>query len=189
MKVDMDLLRQELERDEGKKKLLYKDTKGKWTIGIGHNIQDRGLSDAAIAFIFEEDMRDHMAELERALPWVSSLPEPAQRVLANMAFNMGVPTLLTFKNTLGAFQAHSWEKAAEGMEASLWAHQVGARADRLIAVIRGLSYGGPKEVPKEAPRTTVSSEAALHAVKPAIDPTHPDWKKKLWDLLQHSSQS
>ena len=183
MKVDMDLLRQELERDEGKKKLLYKDTKGKWTIGIGHNIQDRGLSDAAIAFIFEEDMRDHMAELERALPWVSSLPEPAQRVLANMAFNMGVPTLLTFKNTLGAFQAHSWEKAAEGMEASLWAHQVGARADRLIAVIRGLSYGSPG-APVEPKPVNAAKQATT-----TPDPTHPDWKKKLWDLLQHSSQS
>ncbi len=59
-----------------------------------------------------------------------------QDVLANMCFNMGIGTLMTFHNTLAAMHDQRWEDAAEGMLASKWASQVGARADRLAEQMR-----------------------------------------------------
>lgn len=57
-------------------------------------------------------------------------------VLVNMAFNMGVPTLLTFKNTLALLQKAVLEdgrysKVADGMLNSKWARQVKGRAREL----------------------------------------------------------
>jgi lysozyme len=63
-----------------------------------------------------------------------------QRALLNMAFNLGwnpqAPGGLDdFKNTLRAMQDGHWTLAAAGMRASLWARQVGARAERLARMI------------------------------------------------------
>jgi len=54
-----------------------------------------------------------------------------QRVLLDMAFNLGISGLLKFKRTLKAIRAKQYEKAAEMMLDSRWATQVGQRAKRL----------------------------------------------------------
>jgi lysozyme len=56
-------------------------------------------------------------------------------VLVNMAFNMG-GGLLSFVNTLAAIQRGDYNAAANGMLASRWATQVGARATRLADMMR-----------------------------------------------------
>ena len=40
-------------------------------------------------------------QLDTAEPWWRTLPAPQQRVLINLGFNMGVPTLSTFGTFLG----------------------------------------------------------------------------------------
>lgn len=138
------LLAVELERDEGKRRKLYKDSNGIWSIGIGRNLQDKGLSDAEVAFLFKNDIAEHTALLDKYLPWWRKLDEVRQRVIANMAFNLGVgPSnehprgkLLEFKNTLAAVERGDYEAAANGMIASAWARQVGIRATRLIDMMR-----------------------------------------------------
>ena len=63
--------------------------------------------------------------------WWSDLDDTRQRVLANMAFNLGLPRLNKFVKFLTAVQASDWEKAAIEMMDSKWATQVGNRAVRL----------------------------------------------------------
>ncbi len=63
------------------------------------------------------------------------MDEVRQRVIANMCFNLGIGTLLTFKNTLAAMQRGSYSVAAAGMKASKWYGQVGARAQRLCTAM------------------------------------------------------
>jgi lysozyme len=53
-----------------------------------------------------------------------------------MAFNLGVPKLIGFRNTLADMEAGRYDEAADGMLASLWAKQVGNRADRLADMMR-----------------------------------------------------
>lgn len=135
--MDLDALKTDLIRDEGQRLLPYTDTAGKLTIGIGHNLTDRGISQAVCDAIFSEDIAAVIADIDRELPWWQRLDEPRQRVLANMCFNLGIEKLLMFKHTLDAMARGDYAAAADGMAASLWASQVGPRAQRLIAVMHG----------------------------------------------------
>lgn len=132
--MNLDQLRADLERDEGVCLTPYKDTVGVMTIGIGHNLQ-MGISPAVKDLIFEEDIADVVAELDRNAPWWRGLSETRQRALANMAFNLGWPRLSNFKNTLAALEAGDFEKAAVEAMDSKWARQVKGRAERIAKLI------------------------------------------------------
>lgn len=129
--MNLDAMRSELIRDEGMRLKPYRDTVGKLTIGVGRNLDDVGITQTEAAHLLDSDIRRTAEELDRSLPWWRSLDEVRQRVLLNMAFNMGVTGLRGFKNTLAAVQAGKYEDAAAGMLASKWAQQVGQRAQRL----------------------------------------------------------
>jgi lysozyme len=134
--MNTDLLAQELTRDEGSRSKPYVDTVGKSTIGVGRNLTDVGLSDDEILMLLKNDIDRVLAELDRVLPWFRGMSDNRQRVLANMSFNLGLPTLLQFKATLGAMQAGRYDDAASGMIDSKWARQVGQRAVRLAQMMR-----------------------------------------------------
>lgn len=122
--------------DEDKRNKPYRDTVGKLTIGVGRNLDDRGLSDDEIAYLLGNDIKLVERELDIAMPWWRGMCDARQNVVANMAFNLGVPGLKTFKNTLQAMRDGRYADAADGMLQSKWAQQVGARAVRLSKVMR-----------------------------------------------------
>ncbi|MCR1770736.1 glycoside hydrolase family protein [Burkholderia glumae] len=125
----------ELTRDEGRRLKPYVDTVGKITIGVGRNLTDVGISDDECDLLLTHDVASAVAWLDAELPWWCRLDPVRQRVVVNMAFNLGAK-LLTFKNTLGAMERGDYAVAAAGMLASKWARQVGARADRLAGMMR-----------------------------------------------------
>jgi lysozyme len=86
--------------------------------------------------VVANDIKKVVKSLDLNLPWWDSMTEARQRVLADMCFNMGIGTLLTFHNTLAAMKAGDYEAAARGMELSHWATQVGRRAETLAAMMR-----------------------------------------------------
>lgn len=131
----MDIVEQ-LKRDEGVRQKMYRDSLGIETIGVGHNLRDVPISMAAVERILADDLADIERELRRAFPWVAELSAPRYGVLLNMAFNLGIPRLRGFVNTLGAIKNGAYDAAARGMLASKWATQVGARADRLAEQMR-----------------------------------------------------
>jgi lysozyme len=141
--VDLDALRQQLIHDEGLRLKAYRDTVGKLTIGVGRNLDDKGISEAEAAVLLENDIDEHVALLDAKLPWWRKLDEARQNALANMCFNMGVGQedpphgLLGFKNSLALLERGEYEKAAANLAMSKWAKQVGPRATRIIAVIKG----------------------------------------------------
>ena len=137
MTLDIDKLKMELRRDEGFSTKPYRDSVGKLTIGVGRNIEDLGLSVAEALFMLDNDVARTIKELDLQFPWWRKMSGDRQRVLANMAFNMGITKLLGFKNTLAAMESGDYEAAATGMENSKWATQVGVRAVRLIGMMRG----------------------------------------------------
>jgi lysozyme len=129
----MDIIEQ-LRRDEGIRKMPYKDTVGKLTIGVGRNLDDVGLSDAEINFLLKNDIDVATAKLNRLYPWFSTLDPVRQGVLINMTFNMG--SVSAFPRMLALVQSGDYEGAAVEMLDSLWARQVGARAQRLSQQMR-----------------------------------------------------
>lgn len=130
------LLRQELIRDEGIRLVPYRCSAGKLSIGVGRNLDDVGISSSEAEYMLHNDILNVQIDLDRNLPWWRKLSEKRQLVVANMAFNMGIQTLLGFKNTLEAMERGDYEAAAVNMGASKWAMQVGPRATRLIKQMR-----------------------------------------------------
>ena len=138
--MNLTALQAELVRDEGIRYRPYRDTVGKLTIGCGHNLDDVPLTYRSVMQILEDDIMAVMGQLNSHIPWWASLSDVRQRVLANMAFNLGINGLLAFKQMLMAAQDHDYERAAKEMLDSKWAKQVGTRATRLAQMMRtGLS--------------------------------------------------
>ena len=119
-------LRRQIRLHEGERLKVYKCTGGKLTIGVGRNLEDR-ITVEESNMLLDNDLAAFQVELLRKLPWVSDLDDVRQRVLIDMAFNLGMSGLLTFKNTLAAIKSGDYERGARGMLESKWATQVGKR--------------------------------------------------------------
>lgn len=117
------LLQKMLIRQEALKTKMYKDTTGNWTIGVGHNLTVKGISEAIALAILVEDEQDAMRELAANLPWYSNMCEPRQMALISMCFNLGIEGLLKFKQTLDALEKEDWKLAHDNVLLSLAAHQ------------------------------------------------------------------
>lgn len=126
----------DLVRDEGEKLRLYKCTAGKVSIGIGRNLEDKGISPAESRFLLDNDIAEVERELDRELPWWRNLPEPQRLGLFNMMYNLGAPKLAQFKGMLGALRNGDGDAASQHALQSKWAAQVGARAQRIAALFR-----------------------------------------------------
>lgn len=131
--MNIDRLKKALVRHEGLKLKPYTCTAGKLTIGVGRNIQDVGISNEEAMMLLNNDIENIVKDLNRALPWWQNIYDCRKEVIANMVFNMGISTVLTFKNTLQAVKDGKYSEAAKMMLQSKWASQVGNRAKELAA--------------------------------------------------------
>ena len=133
--MDLEKFKVQLIAHEGLVLKPYRDTMGKLTIGVGRNLDDRGITMEEAMYLLGHDIVDHTAPLDIHIPWWRTLSEPRQRVLADMSFNLGVVGLLNFRNTLAAVQRGDYAQAASGMRYSRWYSQVGNRAKRLVRMM------------------------------------------------------
>ncbi len=124
----MDKLIEQLKRHEGLRLKPYRCTAGKWTIGYGRNIEDRGITETEAEFLLCEDVREIEEELIKSLGFWGSLVPARKSVLINMAFNIGVHGLLKFKKTLSLIESGDYSAASIEMMDSKWAKQVPNRA-------------------------------------------------------------
>lgn len=121
-------LEQELTQHEGLRLKPYTCPAGKLTIGVGRNIEERGITEGEAMYLLRNDIELSTAELAQKLPWFAGAPTKVKEVLINMHFNMGWTKLSGFKNTLGFIQQGKYNEAAAEMLSSQWAKQVGNRA-------------------------------------------------------------
>ena len=147
--MNIEALREQLKVDEGVKYEIYKDHLGYPTFGIGHLITEDDpehgepngteISEDRVNEVFESDVAKFVSEAKILFPDLDELPDVAQQVIVNMAFNMGRPRLSKFKNFIAGVNDRDWVRAAEEMMDSRWADQVGARATRLRNLILTLA--------------------------------------------------
>lgn len=129
-------LESDLERDEGRVRLPYEDSVGKVSIGVGRNLDDRGLSDEEIDFLLKNDIDRVIKELDAFIPWWREQPEGVQRALANLNFNLGLDKFRKFKATLKLIEHRQYKAAAANFRTNRrYFTQVGARAERLAKLI------------------------------------------------------
>ena len=133
--MDVNDLKAQLIRDEGLRLKPYLDTAGKWTIGVGRNLSDDGLTPTEVDILLLADIQRVQRELNVAIPWWLSMDNKRQLVFANMVFNMGLPRFLGFKRMLAAAKVGDYATAAKEMLDSEWSKQVGDRAERLAKMM------------------------------------------------------
>lgn len=113
--MNIEKLEEELVTDEDEVLYAYQDKLGFWTIGVGQLIDHRkggGISRAASRFMLREKIEQIAGALDARIPWWRQLSDARQRVLLNVAYNVGVAGLMGFKNMLAALQAGHYEAAA-----------------------------------------------------------------------------
>ena len=109
---------------------------GKTTIGIGRNLDDKGLSDDEVFHLFNNDTADAIEDVRHCFSCYDQLSEARKMVLGDMAFNLGRARLAKFVRFIGAVHLGKYDEAAEHMLDSLWAKQVGQRALTLATMMR-----------------------------------------------------
>lgn len=134
----MSTISEMLIKHEGLKVRPYRCTAGKLTIGVGRNLEDRGVTKEEALYLLENDIKSFTSELSERLYWFDALPENAKLVLIDMAFNMGVNGLLAFKTTLKHIKQGDYKEASKTMLQSKWAGQVGNRAIELSNLLKSI---------------------------------------------------
>jgi len=158
----------QLIRHEGLRRKPYHCPAGRLTIGVGRNLEDKGITENEAVMLLENDVQECIADLKDIFqgdpdtidapdtiddsetidaPDTTAdkenrfdlLPESAQRVLVDMRFNLGYQGFRKFKKMIKAVKQQDFHTAAREMKDSRWYHQVGERAKRLTEMMQGSS--------------------------------------------------
>ena len=152
----IDLLRNDLERDEGLRLKVYKCPAGYDTIGYGRNLESNPLSPAEVefcgyttqelrdgaliveahaVFFLQNDIERVIKQLDAAEPWWITRPDNVRRGLANMVFQMGLRGVQGFKRMMASLQAGDYAGAKREALDSKWAKvDSPKRAERVTAL-------------------------------------------------------
>ena len=156
-------IQEQLILHEGISLIPYKCSAGKWTIGVGRNLEDTGLyefekkrllgtyeltrqevidilqhryiTQEEALYMLDNDIRVIKAELENNYKWFNLLDEVRQKVIIDMRFNLGNAGFAGFRNMIRQLELGNYQKAAEEMKNSKWYSQVKTRADRLFKMM------------------------------------------------------
>lgn len=132
---------------EGLKKVVYKDTMGLLTGGIGHLLRsptetaqfplNSPISDEQIERWYAEDsliaIRGATALLGNSV-W-EGLSDVRKRACADLCYNLGKAKLAKFVAFLAAMKAGDWDRAGAELKNSAWFGQVGQRGPKIITMI------------------------------------------------------
>ena len=139
--MDIDKLREELKIDEGVKYEIYLDHLSLPTCGVGHLIKDTDpesglpvgtkIEEERVNELFDQDIQVTIQECKYLYNDFDDLPEEAQRIIANMMFNLGRPRLSRFLKMKQHVDNRDFVSASEEMKDSKWYRQVTNRAQRL----------------------------------------------------------
>lgn len=153
---DRDALAKELSHDEARRSVLYHDSEGILTGGVGHNFEAQPtpddvlallpdgwvaqlgatLTDAAIDLLLSHDIDAAQRALDHFYPKWTSLDDARQQVLMDLTFNMGIHTFSGFHKFWAAVDAGDWDEAIAQLKDSKWYGQVGDhRAGPLFAML------------------------------------------------------
>ncbi len=134
--MNPDRLKATLVVDEGLRLKPYWDSVSKLTIGVGRNLDDRGITKTEAMYLLNRDITQATRDAKRAVENFLELSDVRQEIIVNMVFNMGLTRFKGFRNTIKAIEAKDYELASIEMLDSLWARQVGPRAKRLARRMR-----------------------------------------------------
>lgn len=154
-------IRKVLELEEGNRRFAYDDATGQsvpapmghLTIGIGHNLQVNGLSDAARELIFREDVEIAFSDAIRVFgeDRFMSFPEECRTAIISLVFQLGYSKFIQFTPTIALMEDGLWNEVADRLEKTLWAQQLrelgSKRLDRTLLMFRECRYDKDYGIP------------------------------------------
>jgi GH24 family phage-related lysozyme (muramidase) len=131
--------------NEGWKTKPYKDTRGYWTVGVGHLINpkspktlpkewDRELTNEEVRQLFEKDFDAHLKQAQKTPGW-DKANEAGKAGLVDLTYNMGGWWYTKFVKAAGLLKEGNFKDAALELKNSDWYKQVGGRAPVTISLI------------------------------------------------------
>jgi len=120
---------------EGLRLTPYRCTEGYLTIGYGRNLETTGISRGEAEAMLDSDIDEAHRSLSFLDFW-NDLNDARKAALIDMAFNLGITGLMTFKKMLAALERKDYDAASSEILDSRYAIQVGARAIRIATIIR-----------------------------------------------------
>ncbi len=134
--MNLDRLRAQLILHEDYRDRPYVDTVGQITVGIGHNISAQAIAPDIIERWYTEDVAEALKTCHALYPDFDVYDEVRQRVLLDLAFNLGITKLRKFYATNAAIRRGQWDLAAIHLQDSHWFSQVKTRGPRLVRMLR-----------------------------------------------------
>jgi lysozyme len=124
-----DKVKEMLVRHEGTMCTLYQCTEDKWTIGVGRNLTDRGITEEEAMYMLDNDIKRVMNQLDEYWTVWRSFPEKGQMVCLDMCFQMGIQGFMGFRRTRALMEMGMWLEASEELLDSKYAIQTPSRAN------------------------------------------------------------
>jgi len=123
-----------LKKYEGFRSKMYKCTEGFWTIGYGFNLE-AGMNEEEASLLLRYRVSQLQAQLGGRV-WFARLDHVRQEVIVQMAYQLGVGGVDTFRRMIGAISQGDYEKASAEMLDSRWAAQTPSRAKEMAKVMK-----------------------------------------------------
>lgn len=118
------------------KQFPYTDSTGHFTIGVGRNLTDRGISTSEALYLLNDDILYFTSQLSNSFPYFNKLDDIRKIVLIDMCFNLGIRGFLEFNRLLEAITRNDWEEAAKEILDSKAATQCPERYKQLAYIMK-----------------------------------------------------
>ena len=123
-----DEVKEMLIRHEGTMCTLYQCTEDKWTIGVGRNLTDRGITEEEAMYLLDNDIKRVMNQLDEYWTVWRSFEKRGQMVCLDMCFQMGIQGFMGFRRTRALMEMGMWLEASEELLDSKYAIQLPSRS-------------------------------------------------------------
>ncbi len=124
-----DEVKEMLIRHEGTMCTLYQCSEDKWTIGVGRNLTDRGITEEEAMYLLDNDIKRVMNQLDEYWTVWRSFEKRGQMVCLDMCFQMGIQGFMGFRRTRALMEMGMWLEASEELLDSKYAIQTANRAN------------------------------------------------------------
>lgn len=112
-----------------------------FTTNILTGLLAKGFTADIAERLLDADVDMVLSQCEDNFSWFGELDDVRKATVADMCYQMGITTLLTFKNALKAVGQGYYTIAADGMEKSRWFGQSGNRAKINVSQMRTGKWG------------------------------------------------
>jgi len=140
MELPLALTSSLLEFDEECKLKVYPDSLGILTIGIGRNVQEKGITREEAEYLLRNDINEAWADLIKLFgrDAIDQWGQCRIAALLDMRVQLGPSRFRKFKQMIQAVKDQNWEIACYASLDSVWAKQCPKRASRISWI---LQYG------------------------------------------------